>query len=154
VIIHIFLKKDSTRGPLGPLLCCLTVHRLLASCPLPSLSSLLVCAFMDDFTLGGSEAVVVVVTVVTVVTEDVKRIYSECELFGLHINVDKCDLVCSPNFLSAPSLTDSEGWWSWCSSGDLARINGFSSFSDEHLSATGSYPFGWCLQKRPRTCRL
>jgi len=40
-----------------------------------------------------------------VVVEEVRKTCSERELLGLHINVDKCELVCRLDFISsAPSL--------------------------------------------------
>lgn len=64
---------------MGPLLFCNTVHDLLAS-----LSSTLALAYLDDFTLGGSN---------TSVSNDIDLILEEGAKLGLHLNVKKCELV-------------------------------------------------------------
>ena len=79
--------------PLGPLLFCLTVHPLLSS-----LSSQLVCGFMDDFTLGGLEVDV---------TDDVNRIGLEGQRLSLHINSEKCELITHADFLPASPVLKS-----------------------------------------------
>ena len=65
--------------PLGPMLFCLTIHPLLSS-----LSSILTEGFLDDITLGGSEASV---------ASDVQTIIEGGQELGLRLNFSKCELI-------------------------------------------------------------
>lgn len=76
----IMSEEGAQQGdPLGPLLFCITIHDLLSS-----LSSDLSLAYLDDFSLGGSQASVV---------KDVDLIADEGAKLGLHLNVKKCELI-------------------------------------------------------------
>src|SRR3984893_17293782 len=63
------------RDPLGPMLFCLTIHPLLSS-----LSSILTKGFLDDITLGGSEASV---------ASDMQTIIEG----GQELGISKCELI-------------------------------------------------------------
>jgi len=65
--------------PLGPLLFCLTIQPLLKSMQSP-----LVAGFMDDVTLGGSQASA---------TTDIISVASKGKEFGLELNAEKCEVI-------------------------------------------------------------
>ena len=68
--------------PLGPLLFCLTIQPILNS-----LRSNLTVSFLDDLTLGGPEFIV---------ADDVNSIIRQAASVGLELNVQKCEIICSP----------------------------------------------------------
>ena len=65
--------------PLGPLLFCLTIQPLLRC-----LSSELIVAYMDDFTLGGQQSLV---------ADDVSKISALGVKYGLRLNFAKCEAI-------------------------------------------------------------
>ena len=92
---HTLLSEEGPQqgDPLGPLLFCITVHPLLSS-----LVSNLVLGFLDDFTVGGS---------VTSVSKDIDLIATESARLGLHLNVEKCELISQESIMGLPqSLLD------------------------------------------------
>jgi hypothetical protein len=79
--LHKILSQEETQqgDPLGPLSFRLTVQLLLLS-----LSSCLSFGYMDDFTLGGPEAVV---------AKDVQMVAEVREHKGLHLNAAKRETI-------------------------------------------------------------
>ena len=78
---HTILSEEGPQqgDPLGPLLFCITVQPMLSS-----LESNLAIGFLDDFTVGGS---------ITSVSKDIDLISVESARLGLHLNVEKCELI-------------------------------------------------------------
>jgi hypothetical protein len=73
-------EEDVQQGdPLGALLFCLTVHRLLSS-----LNGNLTLGYLDDFTLGGPALTV---------ADDVTTVVHKGTSLGLHLNSSKCEIV-------------------------------------------------------------
>ena len=67
--------------PLGPLLFCLTIHKLCAK-----LKSEFAVFYLDDGTLGGTREDVI---------DDVKTIEEEAGTLGLQLNREKTELICA-----------------------------------------------------------
>ena len=65
--------------PLGPLLFCLPLQKVLVS-----LSSPLAFSYLDDVTLGGPAEIV---------SKDIKFLEQECSSLGLNLNRSKCELI-------------------------------------------------------------
>jgi len=78
--------------PLGPLLFCLTIHPLLTS-----LSCEMTIGYLDDISLGGTEASV---------ESAVEKIRSQGSSLGLSLNVSKCELISHSGSSNASGLKD------------------------------------------------
>jgi hypothetical protein len=77
-------QEGSQQGdPLGPLLFCNAIHALLTS-----LKSELSLSYLDDLTLGGAQ---------TTVAGDIDEIVRVGSSMGLHLNTNKCELICHPH---------------------------------------------------------
>ena len=77
--------------PIGPLLFCLTIHRMITQ-----LQTAFNVWFLDDEAIGGN---------VLELNRALTTIEQECEQFGLYLNVNKCELVC-PSLSDMASLLD------------------------------------------------
>ena len=75
--------------PLGPLLFCIALHPLLSS-----LKSSLNIGYMDDVTLGGHE---------DVVEKDVAFLSESGASIGLHLNINKCELIHAGDYIPGTS---------------------------------------------------
>ena len=66
--------------PLGPLLFCLTIHKMVSK-----LNAAFKVFYLDDGTLGGNSEEL---------CQDLSMIEEEGRSLGLHLNVQKCELIC------------------------------------------------------------
>ena len=76
--------------PLGPLLFCLTIHKLASQ-----LESELCLLFLDDGTLGGS---------VETLRHDLEVIHKFGEAMGLELNKQKSEIICSNSDIGKSAL--------------------------------------------------